>query len=85
LVWHRKGNAFLQVLVGSWQRAKPQPRRPKSMMGGNSERGRISALRQAQQGFPKLARSVQLGPSKIKPPQPVQDWDQLGRLSNLLT
>ena len=54
-------------------------------MGEDRERRVISTLRQAQQGFPDLARSVQLWPCDIKPPQTEQDRDHLWRLAHLLT
>ena len=77
--------AFLQVLAGSRQRAKAEPRRPKGIVGDDRERGVVGTLRQTQQRFPKLACRVQLWPCHIKPPQTKQDLDKLWRLAHLLT
>jgi hypothetical protein len=60
LIWRVVGDAFLQVLAGSRQRAKPPPRRPESMMGGDSKRGIVGTLRQAQQRVPEFSCRVQL-------------------------
>ena len=49
------------------------------------ERGVVGTLRQAQQGFPELARRLELWPCTIKPPQTKQDGDKLWRLAHLLT
>ena len=54
-------------------------------MGDDRERGVVGTLRQAQQGFPELARRVQLRPYTIKPPQTKQDRDKLWCLTHLLT
>ena len=58
LVWRVAGDAFLQVLAGSRQRAKAEPRRPKGIVGEDRERGVVGMLRQAQQRFPELSRRV---------------------------
>ena len=50
----------LQVLAGIRQRTKEEPRHPEGRVGDDRERGVVRTLRQAQQGFPKLARGVQL-------------------------
>jgi hypothetical protein len=68
LIGRVAGDAFLQVRAGSRQRAKPQPRRPKSIVGEDGERRVMSTLRQAQQSVPDLARGVQLWLCMIKPP-----------------
>ena len=60
LVWRVAGDAFLQVLAGSRQRAKAEPRHPKGIVGDDRERGVVGTLRQAQQRFPELSRRVQL-------------------------
>src|SRR5712691_4722637 len=60
LVWRVACDAFLYVLAGSRQRTKPHPRRPQGIVGDDSERRVMGTLRQAQQGFPELARRVQL-------------------------
>ena len=70
LVWRVAGDAFLQVLEGSRERAKPQPCHPKGIVGEDSEWRVVGLLRQAQQGVPELSRRVQLWPVQIKPPQP---------------
>ena len=62
LVWRVACDAFLQVLAGSRQRAKAEPRRPKGIVGDDRERGVVGTLRQAQQRFPELSRRVQLWP-----------------------
>jgi hypothetical protein len=54
-------------------------------VGDDSERGVVGTLRQAQQRFSEFLRRVQLRACHIKPPQPKQDWDQLWRLTHLLT
>ena len=85
LVWRVTCDAFLRVLAGSRQRAKPEPRHPKGIVGDDHECGVMGTLRQAQQRVPDLSRRVQLWPYKIKPPQTIQDRDQLWRLAHLLT
>ena len=60
LVWRVAGDAFLQVLAGSRQRAKVEPRHPEGIVGDDRERGVVGTLRQAQQRFPELSRRVQL-------------------------
>ena len=85
LVWRVACDAFLQVLAGSRQRAKQEPRCPEGIVGDDSERGVVGTLRQAQQRFPDLSRRVQLWPSHIKPPQAKQDRNELWRLADLLT
>ena len=60
LVWRVACDAFLQVLAGSRQRAKPEPRHPEGIVGDDRERGVVGTLRQAQQRFPELSRRVQL-------------------------
>ena len=85
LVWRVACDGFLQVLAGSRQRAKAEPRRPEGIVGDDRERGVVGTLRQAQQGFADLPRRVQLWPSHIKPPQTKQDRDKLWRLAHLLT
>ena len=60
LVWRVACDAFLQVQAGSRQRAKPQPRYPKGIVGDDRKRGVVGTLRQAQQRFPDLSRGVQL-------------------------
>jgi hypothetical protein len=60
LVWRVAGDAVLQMLVGSRQRAKAEPRHPQGIVGGDRERGIVSPLRQTQQRVPELARRVQL-------------------------
>jgi hypothetical protein len=54
-------------------------------VGDDRERGVFGTLRQAQQGFADLPRSVQLQPSVIKPVQTRQDRDKLWGLAHLLT
>src|SRR5438067_10340748 len=73
LVWRVAGDAFLQVLAGSRQRAKPEPRHPEGIVGDDRERRVGGVLRQAQQGSPELLRRLELWPCNIKPPQPKQD------------
>ena len=85
LVWRVACDTCLQVLAGSRQRAKPEPRQPESIVGDDRKRRVMGALRQAQQGVPELARRMELWPCIIKPPQPKQDRDQLWRLAHLLT
>ena len=75
----------LQVLAGSRQRAKAEPRRPKGIVGDDRERRVVGTLRQAQQRLPELACRVQLRPYHIKPPQTKQDREQLWGLAHLLT
>jgi hypothetical protein len=60
LLWRVACHGFLQMRAGSRQRAKPQPRHPKSIVGDNSEGGVVGVLRQAQQCFPDLACRMQL-------------------------
>ena len=45
LVWCVKGEAFLQVLAGRWQRAKVEPRHPKGIVGDDGKRGVVGLLR----------------------------------------
>src|SRR5262245_14371874 len=85
LVWRVACDAFLEMLAGSGQRAKGEPRHPKGIVREDRERGVVGALCQAQQCLPNLARGVQLWPCVIKPPQAMQDRDQLGCLAHLLT
>ena len=47
LVWRVAGDTFLQVLAGSRQHAKAEPRHPESIVGDDRERGGVGALRQA--------------------------------------
>ena len=47
LVWRVAGDACLQVLAGSRQRAKAEPRHPEGIVGDDSERGVVGTLRQA--------------------------------------
>ena len=54
-------------------------------MGDDRVRGDMVTLREAQQRFPNLAYRVELRPSKIKPPQTIQDWSDLWCLADLLT
>jgi len=60
LVWRVACDGFLQVQAGGRQRAKEEPRRPEGIVRDNRERGVFRTLRQAQQGFADLPRSVQL-------------------------
>ena len=53
LVWRVAGDAFLQVLAGSRQRAKAEPRRPEGIVGDDRERRVVGTLRQAQQRVPR--------------------------------
>jgi len=85
LVWRVAGAAVLQVLAGGRQRAKPEQCIPKGIVGGDSERGVVGALRQAQQRCPELSRRAQLRPYDIKSPQAIQDLGKLWRLADLLT
>ena len=85
LVWRVACDAFLQVRAGSRQRAKAEPRPPEGIVGDDRGRGVVGMLRQAQQGFPKLACGVQLRPYQIKPSQSKQDLDKLWYLAHLLT
>ena len=62
LVWRVACDAFFQVLAGSRQRAKLEPRPPEGIVGDDRERGVVGALRQAQQGLPDLLRRMQLWP-----------------------
>ena len=70
-------DARLQVLAGSRQRAQEEPCHPQGIVGDDSERGGVGALRQAQQRFPELACCMQLCSYKIKPPQTKQDRNEL--------
>src|SRR5262245_21107911 len=85
LVWRVEGDAFLQVRAGSRQRAKPEPRRSKSIVGDDRERRVISGLRQAQQGLPEFSRRLELWPCNIEPPQTKQDRNKLRCFAHLLT
>jgi hypothetical protein len=60
LVWCVEGDGFLQVLTGSRQRAKVEPRKPEGIVGDDRERGVVGTLRQAQQRVPELSCRVQL-------------------------
>ena len=60
LVWRVACAAFLQVLAGSRQRAKAQPRHPEGIVGDDRERRVFGALRQAQKRFPELSCPVEL-------------------------
>ena len=88
---HGAGLAYSRAMpssrccAGSRQRAKEEPRRPKSIVGDDRERGVVGMLRQAQQRFPDFSRRVKLWPCNIKPPQPKQDRDKLWRLAHPLT
>ena len=84
LVWCVACDGFLQVLAGNRQRAQAEPRRPEGRVGEDRECRIVGMSRQAQQRFPELSRCVQLCPYIIKPPQPIQDRDQLWRLAHLL-
>jgi hypothetical protein len=53
-------DAFLQVLAGSRQRGKEEPRRPKGIVGNDSERRVMGMVRQAQQCFAELSGGVEL-------------------------
>src|SRR5712691_12150107 len=85
LVWRIACASFLQVLAGSRQRAEAEPRPPEGIVGDDSERRVVGALRQAQQRFPELSCRVELLLYIIKPPQTQQDRDKLWRLAHLLT
>src|SRR5262245_53197676 len=85
LIWRVAGDAFLQVLAGSRQHTKAERRDPEGKMGDDRVRGVVGTLREAQQRFPNLAHRVELRPSKIKPPQTIQDWNDLWGLADLLT
>jgi len=85
LVWRIEGDAFLQVLAGSRQRAKPEPRRPKGIVGDDRERRVVGTVGQAQQRVPDLAGRLQLWPYNITSPQTKQDLGKLWCLAHLLT
>ena len=85
LPWRVACDGFLQVLAGSRQRTKEEPRSPKGIVGDDRERGVFGMLCQAQQGFADLPRGVQLEPSIVKPVQTIQDRDKLWGLAHLLT
>src|SRR5215510_1851508 len=55
LVWRVECDPFLQVLEGSRQLTKVEPRRPEGMVGDDSECRVVGALCQVEQGFPELA------------------------------
>jgi hypothetical protein len=55
LVWRVACDGFLEVLAGSRQGAKVELRIPEGIVGDDCERGGVSLLRQAQEGFPELA------------------------------
>ena len=85
LGWRVACDGFLQLVAGSRQRTKPQPRYPKGIVGDDHERGVVGLLGQAQQGFPNLTCPVQLRPSNIKPPKTEKDHNKLWRLAHVLT
>jgi hypothetical protein len=45
LLWRVAGDAFLQVLAGRRQRAKPPPRRPKGIVSDDREREIVGLVR----------------------------------------
>ena len=61
LIGRVAGDTLLQMLAGSRQRTKVVPSHSNSMVGDDSERRIMRALRQAQQCFPDLSWPVQLG------------------------
>ena len=60
LIGRVAGDAFLQVLAGSRQYTKPEPRTSEGIVGDDRERGVVGLVRQAQQRFAELSRCVQL-------------------------
>src|SRR5262245_29588001 len=85
LVWRVACDGFLMVLAGNRQRAKEERCPPESIVGDDRERGVVSLLRQAQQGFAELSRRVQLRLYTIKLTQTIQDRSEIWRLTHLLT
>ena len=70
------------MLTGSRQRAKPEPRRPEGLVGGDCACGVLGLLCQLQLHFPELARRLERWPRNITPPQTKQDVDKLWRLAH---
>ncbi len=53
LVWRVACDAFLQVHAGSRQRAKPEPRHPKGIVGDDRERGVVRHVAPGAARFPR--------------------------------
>jgi hypothetical protein len=73
---HLAGDAGLQVLAGSRQRATIEPRRPKGLVSDDRERGIIGSVRSVQHAAKLLEQALHdVGlPATMQPCLPCQRW-----------